>query len=118
MERMGPLDILAQAMDFSISATSNLAKIHPESSNRVWMGVAIGFAVVLAVSVTWVNIVFFTATAFFKNLTKTFNRKLSLEFLFQDKMQKAIFSKINLPKVNNPGMICPIVMSGVKIPRD
>jgi hypothetical protein len=23
-----------------------------------------------------------------------------------------------LPKVNNPGMICPIVMSGVKIPRD
>jgi hypothetical protein len=47
---------LAQALDFSISATSNLARIHPESSNRVWMGVAIGLAIVLAVAMTSVKL--------------------------------------------------------------
>jgi hypothetical protein len=53
--RFGPLEILAQALDYTVSATTNLAKYHPESSNRVWMGVAVGLAIVLAVAMTAVK---------------------------------------------------------------
>jgi hypothetical protein len=60
---LGPLKILEEALDFSTSATSNLVKMHPESNNRVWMGLTVGLAIVLTVAVTLVKKLFQAAFA-------------------------------------------------------